>query len=155
VKRSVSTTIQIILLAPALLCAPFVLMVTPVIFLDWADGTINLIEAVFALSLAISIIAGLLASWKVILSGTNFIREQQMLKTKVQIGLALGTFGGCSVLVWAIKFIVHEGLPRPNAAIIAWSLFLGPSIALLAYQFLTLFKAAGDTRSPSSADKAI
>lgn len=143
-KRSQSALKQIVCLVPGTLFFPFVLLLLPTIFLDLADHTINLVEAIFALSIAVSILAGLVAAWSVILSGANRIRINYSLKATVEVALALGTFGGCSVLIWAVKFIAQDksaDLAGAILAILFWTLFLGTPVSVLTYQFVGLIRA--------------
>lgn len=155
-KRSLSMAIQITLLVPAMLCVPYILMLLPTILLDLASHVIGLIEAIFGLSVAVSILAGLVASWTVILSGANRVKGDKPLKIKVQVGLALGIFAGGSVLIWAVKFIVHEGSSHQGSAIFSWLLFLSPPIAEVTYQLVRLIMPVSprDERSALPADKA-
>jgi hypothetical protein len=136
-KRLLSAAIQLILLAPALICVPYVVAIVPALF---PPSESNRIKSIFEFSLAASILLGLMTAVIVIFSGANHIRTDSNSKKIIQLGLALGIYGGCSVLIWAVKYIVHERAPHYGSAILSWALFLGPPIAEVTYLFVSLMR---------------
>jgi hypothetical protein len=152
-KRLFSAAIQLILLAPALICVPYVLAIVPALF---PPSEPNRIKSIFEFSLAASILVGLMTSVIVIFAGANRIRADKNSKQIFQTGLALGIYDGCSILIWAVKYIVHEGSPHQSVAILSWTLFLGPPIAELTYLFVLLVRPIrhpGNERSVLPVDK--
>jgi hypothetical protein len=151
-KRLLSAAIQLILLAPALICVPYILAIVPALF---PPSEPNRIKSIFEFSLAASILVGLMTSVIVIFSDANRIRANKNSKQIFQTGLALGIYGGCSILIWAVKYIVHERSPHYGGAILGWNLFLDPPIAEVTYLFVLLTRRnrPGNERSILPVDK--
>ena len=150
-RRVIIKVIQIVLLAPATLSGPFLLMLIPTAFLDLIDHVTSLIETILVIVFAVCSFLGLLASWVVVLSGIDHVRAKKPMKTQVQTGLGVGIVGGCSILIWTVHYIRHEGLPQPGAAILSWSIFIGSPIAVLTYQFLDLIRKVPSAKQTAMA----
>jgi hypothetical protein len=150
-KRFITAAIQIILLAPAIVGVPFILRAVPVAIMGLRDHTSSLAEVVFIGSVALSCFAGVVASLVLILSGANRVARNDSLKARVRIGLMLGAIGMCSVLAWITTFIVRSKETHHGYMILVWVLYSGPSIALVTYQFVSLFGTRRPDQEPAGA----
>jgi hypothetical protein len=136
--RFITLAIQLIIIAPGILLVPFTFGAPLLVILGLFDHKTNLIQVTLIVLLAASLFAGVVASVFVIFSHENYLTMKKSLKTKAQTGLALGIVGGCSAMIWLAKYIMGQGFAHPWSDIESWSLFFGPSIALLTYQLLAL-----------------
>ena len=147
-KRSIIKGIQIVCILPATLSVPFVLEAIPAAILDLLDHTSGLPEVALTITLAVSILSGVMASWAVISSRDGYFRKNATFKRKVRIGLALGALGGCAVLIWATKFIAADtGISAKRGAIVSGGIFCGPSILLVIFQFIALTRTRNELPS--------
>ena len=142
-KRLFIKGLQIVCILPATASVPFILWAILASILDLLDKTYGFAEVILAVAIGVSILSGVAASWAVISSEINYFRTYVSFKRKAQIGLALGAVGGCSVLIWAAKFIIALNTSRHDkrTAFLSWVLFCGPSIALVSSQFVVLITA--------------
>ena len=127
-KRTFIKGIQIICILPATASGPFVFWAIFAQILDLLDKTSGFATVILPVAIGISILSGIGASWAVISSEMTYFRTNASFKRKVQIGLMLGAVGGCSVLIWAAKFIIalNTSMHDKRTAILSWVVFCAP-----------------------------
>jgi hypothetical protein len=137
-------------MAPGMFLLPFTFGAPLLVILGFFDHQSSFIRAALITLLAASIFAGVVASVLVILSRENYIAANKSLKIKVQTGLALGIVGGFSGLIWLAEFIMHQETRRPWSDVESWTLFFGPSIALMTYQLFALRRPVRSVREATT-----
>jgi hypothetical protein len=155
-KRLFIKGIQIICILPATVSVPFALWATLAGVLGLLDGTYGFSEKALAVAIGVSTLSGVAASWAVISSERNYFRTNPSFKRKVQIGLALGAFGGCFMLIWAGKFVIalNTSVHDKRAAILSWVAFCFPSIGLVTSQFVALAMMGTAIKKPDETPPA-
>jgi len=118
----------------------FVIGAIPTAVLSFGEHTIGPAQATWMIAIAACVLLGTVASWIVIAGNPARIDAKPAFKKKVRIALALGVLGGCGFLIALAGYATGAvpGAAGRAAVIGSWVVFCAPSIALMAYQFVTL-----------------